>query len=565
MHLKLKNKFEEVFTNKHTQIMLVILAIAFVLRGWGIWFGLPYLYHDDEGREVIRALQLGAGSFDYQRTAKGGCFYLLFFEYGIYFAILKLIGAVQSTIDFAYSFIRNPSTLYLIGRVTTALIGTFNVFLVYLVGKQVYSSRVGVFAALFLAFNFLHAQSSHYITVDVPMTCLATLTLWYAIRIVQTGRLRYYVLSALFAALAIQTKIPAVMLLISLLIAHFFVIKKEELGLKQFLLGKRMILGLIVFVIVLISGNPGSIINFKDLVDLFSSIFLGAKSSIASHMGNSKESINLWLYYLYALKDSMGFPFLILSMLGVLYGLFRHKKEDTLLCAFVLSYYIVISVSKHPSLFYSRYIIPVLPILLLLGASLVEEIAINFGRSNANILSVSVACLLVIEPGYRIVQHDYLISHKDTRTFAKEWIEQNIPAGSKILIGGSRTKPAPATVPLQNCRENITRSIQKYLETEPGKAEYLELELRVLSGVTYDLVTVGDHTSGTRWRNLSYFKKAGVEYMVLRPGIFDRNDQIKANFYESLKCDPHVTLIKKFEPNPINRPGPKIEIYRIKP
>ena len=72
------------FAEKNKQILLLILAVALVLRLWGIWFGLPYLYQVDEGHEVLRAMRLGMGSFDFNRNLKGGYFYLLFFEYAIY-------------------------------------------------------------------------------------------------------------------------------------------------------------------------------------------------------------------------------------------------------------------------------------------------------------------------------------------------------------------------------------------------------------------------------------------------------------------------------------------------
>ena len=114
------------------------------------------------------------------------------------------------------------------GRMTTAIIGTFNVFLIFIIGKRIYSLKAGLLGAIFLTGSFLHAQNSHYVTVDIPMTCLITITLWYAIKIGETGRPIYYGLGAFFASYAIMTKLPAVVIIIPLLIAHFYIIKNKE-------------------------------------------------------------------------------------------------------------------------------------------------------------------------------------------------------------------------------------------------------------------------------------------------------------------------------------------------
>jgi hypothetical protein len=555
-------------SNGNVQILLLILGIALVLRIWGIWFGLPYVYHNDESKEVIRALQLGAGSYDFGRVLKGGYFYLLFFEYGVYFVILKLMGLVHSTLEFAYLYIRDPSGFYLIGRITTAFFGALNVVLVYILGSTIYSSRVGVLSGLFLALNILHARHSHYVTVDVPMTCLASFSLWYAIRVYQTGRLKYYILGAFFAGLAIQTKAPAVVLLIPLLIAHYFYLQQEEdkEGVRDFFLGKKMILGTTVFLVVLVGGNPGLVFEAKALSGLLKG-FLGAteRSLESVMMMHAREPVNLWVYYLDALRASMGIPLFVVSFLGVVYGIYRHKKEDILVIAFFLSYYVMMSFSRHQFLFYDRYMIPVLPILVLLGARLVEEGCLRVVSGKARVFATSLVFLILVWPGYKIVRENYLISHKDTRTYAKEWIETNIPSGSRVLIEGSRTKPAPSSVPLQNSRENIAKKIQEYRKTEPDKAKYLEFELKLLYGRTYDLITVGDHASMStdKWKDVSYYKESGVEYIVLRPDMFEGENEVLSDFYQSVKHDPRVTLAMRFEANSINRPGPTIEIYQI--
>ena len=155
-------------------LLALILATAFGLRIWGIWFGLPFSYRADEYHEVFRALELGSGGFNLERTGKGGYFYVLFVEYGFLFVVLKLAGIVDSAQDFARYFARDMSLFYLLGRATTAVIGTLAVFLAYRLGTRAYSQAAGALAALFLAVDFLSVEHSHFVTVDMPMTVAIT-------------------------------------------------------------------------------------------------------------------------------------------------------------------------------------------------------------------------------------------------------------------------------------------------------------------------------------------------------------------------------------------------------
>jgi 4-amino-4-deoxy-L-arabinose transferase-like glycosyltransferase len=197
-----------------------VLLIGLALRLWSVDFGLPFVYHVDEPFEVYRALRLGAGSFDFERIAKSGYYLLLFVEYGVYFAWLLATGAVKGAQDFSLAIVRDPSPLWLIGRVTTAVIGTLNVWVVYLLGRRLRDGATGLAAAGLLAVTYLHVAHSHYITVDLPLTCLVTVALYQALGVLQDGRRSDYVKLAVFSGLAAATKLPGILILVPALLAH---------------------------------------------------------------------------------------------------------------------------------------------------------------------------------------------------------------------------------------------------------------------------------------------------------------------------------------------------------
>src|SRR5688500_12030475 len=132
-------------------VLVLVLGLACLLRLWGTWYGLPYSYYVDEYHEVMRALELGVGGFNLERTGKGGFYFVLLPEYGFYYVIIKLLGIVDSTREFAEYFVRDPSAFYLMGRVTAALIGTLTVGAAIYFGKRAYGATAGLMSGLFLS------------------------------------------------------------------------------------------------------------------------------------------------------------------------------------------------------------------------------------------------------------------------------------------------------------------------------------------------------------------------------------------------------------------------------
>jgi hypothetical protein len=120
-----------------TYCLLAVLALALGLRLWGIAFGLPYDLTYDEGKEVHRALKLGAGEYHWG-FGKGGLYYLLFVEYVVLFVVWWVAGVVSNPHEFALSIIQDQTTVFLLGRVTVALMGTFTCLLLFWLGRRVY-------------------------------------------------------------------------------------------------------------------------------------------------------------------------------------------------------------------------------------------------------------------------------------------------------------------------------------------------------------------------------------------------------------------------------------------
>src|SRR6185295_12447712 len=89
------------------------------------------------------------------------------------------------------------ATALLVARLTTALLGTGSVVLIYL---------VGLLAAAVLAVNFLHVHLSHFGLNDVPATFFLVAALVPAVALLERPSSRGYLLSGLLAGLATAAK-----------------------------------------------------------------------------------------------------------------------------------------------------------------------------------------------------------------------------------------------------------------------------------------------------------------------------------------------------------------------
>ena len=87
----------------------------------------------------------------------------------------------------------NPLTMtgydgvYLVGRALSGLFDLACVLLTFVIGRRLYSVKVGLLGAALYAFAVLPLQQSHFYTVDTFGTFFALLTFYFAVRVAQGG------------------------------------------------------------------------------------------------------------------------------------------------------------------------------------------------------------------------------------------------------------------------------------------------------------------------------------------------------------------------------------------
>ncbi len=394
--------------------ILSILAVAFVLRVTAIQFGLPYLYHADEPIVVNHALAYASGDFNpHFFKIPPLVSYLLFGVYGFFYALGKISGKFQSPSEFEHFFYSDLTPFYLFGRlIFGVLIGTLTVYAFYRFVKKFFDRKTGLLSAALFAVCFLHARDSHYIYADIPLLLVLVLSFFAILKISEQNDLKLHAAAGAMIGLAAAIKYNGFALIVPYAIATFFSPKKEK-TIPGLLIAGISAVGLYSIL------NPFSLIDWQ--------FFLQELKT----QGQSQSGIG-WAHHLrYSLWGGLG-PFLTIAGVGgALLSLLQpqHHKRFTL-AAFVFSYYAVLAFAGQP---YDRYALPLVPFLIFFAVDRVQRLCKKLKWPQ--VVNVLLIIGLTAPTFVKTVMFDRMMLNQDTRTVAKEWIEQNIPAGSHLALG----------------------------------------------------------------------------------------------------------------------------------
>ncbi len=446
--------------------LFCVLLLALALRVWGITWGLPsathyFSYHPDESVMLetssvtmnVFAGRLLPHFYDYPSLQ---LYLVCFANTGA-----ALTGAVDIVPKAFSVWYPQWAKMYLIGRTLTMGMGIGTVWVTYAVGARLWGRRAGFVAALFLAVTPLHAQQSHFLTVDVPATFWVMLSLLWSVRLAMNDPkpLRAALWAGVFAGLATATKYNMALVVLPLLAACVMrptpaqapaLPKREGQEFQKATValasspsrfgraGACAGVGLLVSVLAFLAACPGAMLeNAKFQQDLHYE---------AVHVQNPddptfRDTGNGFVYHItHNLDAGMGLPLLLLALVSLGYALYRRQRGDALLAAFALPYYVLISLA---AVRYARYTIPLLPILALwAGRMLAEGSQLKHPFSR---LTLGAGVFIFFAALVNSVSLVSVMADEDTRDAALSWLNTYDPAPARI---GFPVQPWFGTAPV---------------------------------------------------------------------------------------------------------------------
>lgn len=529
-----------------------ILALALLLRLWGVTFGFPFVYHYDEPSQVNLALGLGRGQVSGIRTTTGFA-NTLFPQYAVWFALDEVVEKSGLPTDLSTVWETYPTfDLILLGRVTSAFAGTITVALVYRLARRARGQVCGYLAALVAAVAFLHVRNSHYARPDILVSSLVTASVLAAAAATSDRSARLLFVSGALAGFAVACKWTALPVLIPVVLAGAMI--DLPVGLGRLKVG-RIALGFLVSAGFLVGFAIGGLEVLFDPQFYLQFLLLQLRHvSERAFWIWQVDTVSGWLFYVKTLSYGIG----VIPLAAATVGLLRRgwdvarggDRTGALILAFVLPYYVGMGWTRH---YFARYVIPLIPFLALFAAEGTHAVS----RWVASLINVdrawtvaALAGLVLAQPVAASIRHDVLLTRPDTRTITKEWIEAQIPQGAKFAVDWPVYSP-----PLS--RDQFT--------------------VKELGGV------------GLAGHSLDWYRQQEFDYLVTSSFVHDlslideRQAALRADFYAQLARE--LELVREFSPysgpkaprmefediyGPATdlwqreRPGPVLRLYRVK-
>ncbi|HEM60797.1 MAG TPA: phospholipid carrier-dependent glycosyltransferase, partial [Chloroflexi bacterium] len=258
----------------------------------------------------------------------------------------------------------------LVGRALSAIIDTGVICLTYLLGRRVYDRKVGLLAALFVTFTVFHIQLAHFYAVDTLLTFLVLLFFGFAVVFARQGGLGNAILMGATAGLALATKVSATPLLLVVVGAYALQSRREHVPFGR--LTRLLLVTVAMLATAFFIAEPYALLDFE------------AFTAGIAEQGRMVRGIADYPYtrqyintppFVYQIEHTtlwgVGLPLGLVAYGGLVYSLWRgvrqRRGEELLVLAWVVPYFLI---TGSFMVKFMRYILPLLPFFLIMGASM---------------------------------------------------------------------------------------------------------------------------------------------------------------------------------------------------
>lgn len=350
-----------------------------------------------------------------------------FFAYGGF-----LIYLYHGTGDILYKITNNSNWVYdwghinIIGRFYSALFSTLTIPAIFFLAKNIFNKRAAVISALITAFTASFIQTSHFGITENFFILASILACISSVKIMETGKIKHYILCAIIIGVAAATKTTALSLIIFPVTAHFLSIAKQPYNFikRVSFLFVFLLISFIIFSIL----SPYTFIKWGKFIESMryeSGVALGTLPvPYTLQFSDTMPYIFQIKNFLWQLGPVAYFfiPAFILTVLNII----KTKNHKLILfLSFPLIYFLYAG-SWHTK--FIRFMLPIFPFIIILISCfllVLQKKARALGK-----LFLVIPILFTIIWGIAFFS---IYTKEQTRVTASKWIYNNIPASSKIL------------------------------------------------------------------------------------------------------------------------------------
>ena len=435
--------------NSTRYALALILLIAVALRVYGINWDQGGLFHPDERAFLSQVYNLEFPQGDQWADITDPQLSTLnpgSFNWGSlpHYALKAVQYAVAP-----YKWMSLHDLRYA-GRALSALSDIVTIFFIFLIARSVFSTRVGLLAALLSAFAVQQIQLSHFFAVDTFMTTFIVGTIYYSVRVAEHGRRRDSVLAGVMFGLGIATKFSVLPLGLALVLSHVIYttsrsgdrydldgIRSDSSSSRQMVMFRNVVITGFVVLAVLIVTQPYMFLDFKTYIDNISTQGQMVRREVDFPFTRQYEDTPKYIYQMVQLGTwGLGPVLGITVWLGLLgafiSGVLARRKADLVILAWVLPYLLI---TGWFDVKFMRYMMPITPFLILYGARVLWwsfEVIKSLQPNRRWLQALPIALVLLFTVHYSLSFMN-VYSGQHPLNDVSSWLKENATTGDKVV------------------------------------------------------------------------------------------------------------------------------------
>lgn len=287
-------------------------------------------------------------------------------------------------------------------------------------------------------------QFAHYGTTESVLMLLYVLVTYLCVRIVKNGlSLQNVTVTAAIIGIALSIKLssaaygvlPAICGLYVLVIKNLSVKKKIKTAARYALLAMFAITGFYIL------GSPHNLLSWRDFMGSMTYELGVGDGSLRVFYTRQFENTIPYLYQMVKVFPyALGLPAFFLSILGFIFLPWKNKSMNVVRIAFVVYF----GLAGYVYAKWGRFVAPVMPLMTTFAAVFVVESLSIIKKKKVSYLYPIILILVMIIPGWAFTS---VYSNPDVRYIASEWMLENIPAESHVVIETGNAVNMPIVEP----------------------------------------------------------------------------------------------------------------------
>jgi hypothetical protein len=544
-------------------LLFLLVVVGLVLRVHNNDYGLPFVYNVDEGSHfTARAVGMLGGDWNPHYFQNPSAF-----TYLAHFALRFRFG--HAAID---AFKLDPTSIYETTRAVAALLCAVGIVAIFWAGRRLWDTGAALAAAALMTFAFLPVTYSRIAVTDVGVLAPVALSVVGSVRVWEDGRLRWWLLAGAAGGLAVGFKYTSGLVLLPLAVAAVADVVRggrEALPRAAKGAGAAALAAVVVFFVT----NPYFFLEFSDAHRQ-----LSAQATTAGDFGKVGQNTTGLPYYLGTLGWGIGWIAALAALAGAILELRRDLVRGLILVVFPIALLAYLSVQAR---FFSRWLLPAYPVLILLASSAIAQAGQALGAIAerrrgapdgsgprpafaAAALALGIA-IVVAQGALADIRSMDVLGHEDTRQQARTWLVDHYRSSLRVVI-----EPA---VPARYYRQQGRGGLRGRKAFVRGFAKH-QAETRV------------QYPSLLRPAYIDAYRETGFCLVMTMSLIRGRSEVAKLPqalaYYDRLaresKVVYHLAPYKRgakpvrfdfdfsynYYPSAFARPGPEISIYRLR-